>query len=620
MLKIPLPAMLILAVLLSSGCGPSEGKKEEAGPPVAERLEKAKQLLEEARTAGADKVDAQDFEGQAKKLEDAEKLIDDGKPERARSKIKSAVGGLNDLVQKAEALKKEREAALAVKKKAEKAVADAIKNKADVGNKEAFDEIRGLLAQTQADLDGSNLAKVSSASKNYQRVQELVLRAVQESGEGKRWKVKADNEKKACLEMEGKAKEAKAPELVLQDFNQAQGYFRDAEEEYKQDRFQQAYEGYRSAQNAYIGAISQAKAISEAMVDVNRPAEPAPAANVADAKKPAPVVNSGPDSQEPVGEPEKAAPGELSAEDEIFLSENWQKLCNRGTPSYDPGSGIFEVDYAFGDILRRDIIYPRGPIPEKHIYWKDIIDNIDSKKAEGKKELGISFSANTSGFFCFPFPFKDSVELEYRVQIGTMRNDGSMTTLVMVSPNGKDYLGANFGTIEQWQDGKPVGKKFLPTDPKMQRSPNYWFSKIKMGGVLMKLTLEPHQDGKRSVMKIWYDMDEEPDQPITMATVPARSGYVGFNWFMTKFNIRELKIKGKLDKEAAVKVLRAKLKANPPGGNLAGPGGGSGGPAPKAPVKGKTGKEKAADEEEADSGAASSGTKKTADAKGKGDY
>ncbi len=108
MLKIPLPAVMTLALLLTAGCGPSEGKKEEAGPPVAERLEKAKELLEVARTSGADKVDAQDFEGQAKKLEDAEKLIDDGKPERARSKIRSAEGGLKDLVQKAESLKKER--------------------------------------------------------------------------------------------------------------------------------------------------------------------------------------------------------------------------------------------------------------------------------------------------------------------------------------------------------------------------------------------------------------------------------------------------------------------------------------------------------------------------------
>src|SRR5262245_8812748 len=287
MQRLPLPTIL-LALLFCAGCGPSADKEEKGGTPVAERLEKAKGLLEEARTAGADKVEPSDFEAQAKKLEEAEKLIDDGKPEKAKSKIRSAEGGLKDLVQKAEGLKKERDAALPAKKKAEKAVADAIKNKADVGNKAAFEEIRNLLAQTQADLEGSNLAKVSSAPKTYQRIQEMVKQAVQDAGEGKRWKQKADDEKKAYLEAEGRAKEAKAQELALQDFNQAQSFFRDAEGEYKQDRYQQAYEGYRSAQSAFTGAISQAKAVSEVMVDTNKPApaiEPAAAVNVASVKK-----------------------------------------------------------------------------------------------------------------------------------------------------------------------------------------------------------------------------------------------------------------------------------------------------------------------------------------------
>src|SRR5262245_32788222 len=168
MKNISLPTTLLLALSLAAGCGPASDSKEQAGPPVAERLEKAKELLDQARTAGADKVDPVDFEGQEKKLDDAQKAIDDGKPDRAKSKIRSAEAGLKELVAKLESLKKSRDTGLAEKKKAQKAIADAVRSKAEVGNKEAFDEIRALMAQTDAELDGSNLAKVTAAPRNYQ--------------------------------------------------------------------------------------------------------------------------------------------------------------------------------------------------------------------------------------------------------------------------------------------------------------------------------------------------------------------------------------------------------------------------------------------------------------------
>src|SRR5262245_29697372 len=116
-----LPTTLFLALSLGAGCGPTSSNKDEKGPPVAERLDKVKELLEEARTVGADKVEPEDFASQEKKLEEAQKLIDDGKPDRAKSKIRSAEGGLKDLVQKVETLKKSRDAGLTEKKKAEKA-------------------------------------------------------------------------------------------------------------------------------------------------------------------------------------------------------------------------------------------------------------------------------------------------------------------------------------------------------------------------------------------------------------------------------------------------------------------------------------------------------------------
>src|SRR2546422_646240 len=81
--------------------------------------------------------------------------------------------------------KKDREAALVEKKKAEKALADAIRDKADVGAKDLLEEVKTLMDQAKADLEGSNATKVKAVPKTYQRAMEMVKLLRDQSRENK---------------------------------------------------------------------------------------------------------------------------------------------------------------------------------------------------------------------------------------------------------------------------------------------------------------------------------------------------------------------------------------------------------------------------------------------------
>ena len=92
--------------------------------------------------------------------------------------------------------------------------------------------------------------------------------------------------------------------------------------------------------------------------------------------------------------------------------------------------------------------------------------------------------------------------------------------------------------------------------------PNRWFTKIRP--VRMKVVYKPDEkDSSKSVMEIWYDIDaDDPlfdEPPINTHEVPRRSGYVGFAWTAMMFKARGLKISGKLDKPAALRLIREKL-------------------------------------------------------------
>jgi len=63
-----------------------------------------------------------------------------------------------------------------------------------------------------------------------------------------------------------------------------------------------------------------------------------------------------------------------------------------------------------------------------------------------------------------------------------MDSSGTLTAILMATPDAKKYYGANFATVEVWREGKKIGGN-PPYEKEKQKSPNSWFSKIKQVGM-----------------------------------------------------------------------------------------------------------------------------------------
>ncbi len=606
MLKRSLSVSLVCSLWLISACDSGDTSSDSAkGPSVEKLIESAEGLMEEAKKAGAEEFAASQFEAAAKYLADAKSLVEEGKADKAKTKAKSAERNFKALVTQGDEVKKARTTAVAAKKKAEKSIEEMKKKKWDVGAASVVEEIDNVMAQSQADIDSGDVMKLKAAPRRYERVPELVKRAREETQESVVALQKADANKKAAMEAEGKAKEAKAEKLAPEDLSRAQQLLREADIEYKNSQFQEASDLYVRAETAFQDAANRAR--QEEQLITGNPPPPEPVAGKPGAKKDSPP----PEEPTPTPTPEEVKPGELSAEDEIFLERNIAKFCGGKdiSPEYDAATGELTIEYRFGDQLRKDIAYPRG-INEKHILFKDpMMQGMKALKGEErKKDASFSFGGNTIGFFLLPFPFKDKVTVEYYIEIGLFNPGAPIGPILMSSENGKNNIFSNMATAEIWSDGKRVAARPSPIK-KFQGDPAKWFIKILTG---MKSVYEVSADDpKKATLSIYYNTDHEED-PITVATVPAMSGQVGFSWGPVKFNIRDLKITGKLDKEAAVSFLKKKLGLA--GGAAAGKGVGGKPPAPKAGPAPKSGpkSEKAAPPAKEEDAGESAGDKASA--------
>ena len=570
-----------LALIVLASCGPSGAEKKEKTAALEKRITDAQELHDEAQSLGADKLFAEDFETAAKKLADAQELIQGDKADKAGTRITSALSAFKDLIKRTGDLKKNQAAAGEAKKKVEKAIAKAKLDKVDVDAQEAFEEMDKRKAT--ADAEYSDPKKVASAEKSYNRVLEMIQEAGGKARESRAMKEKAETELKIAKEKEAQAKEARADEFAADDMNRGQTAIRDADDAFKNGRYQDAFDGYRGAQNIYTeakmrsneavemkkGLVAEGSAEPKAGEGTPKDAPPPETVPPTDAKGVAkgsgeaqPKAEKGDKPVEPGEAPPRDPGPEGSVDDDTFLQQNIAKFTEGSKVdfTFDIGSGMYTVEYPFGDLLRKDVIIPR-PFNPKHIEWKENIGGttMGSKEAKGQeKSMGFSFGANTDGFFLFPVPFTEDVTLEYGANLGVMDSNGSLAVVLMSSRDGKTYYAANFGTIE-WAMGGPPKPVRGPPSKEYQKSPNYWFSKTKTIG--MKIEYKPlPKDAKRSQISIFYDTGDT-EKPINLAPVPSRSGYAGFYWYRTKFVIRGLKISGKVDKQLAVKALREKIAA-----------------------------------------------------------
>jgi hypothetical protein len=559
---------IALAFSFLAGCDSGSTDKDKKGSVSAEaRLEQAQKLLDEAKDAGADKIAAEEFETYSKKLEDAQKLIEDGKGDKSISKISSASGGFKDLIQRVGDFKKNQASATESKKKADAAVAAAKRVQVDVNAREQWEDVEKLYEKANADLQDPK--KVQTAAASFNAVVDRIKVARQSADSAKQWKDKAEAQMKVAKEKQGQAVQERA---TATDLTIGQQFLLEADSDFKNGKFQESFIGYQRADQAFADALSRAKEAKE-VAGSNMPAADPAVTPPADLGAGGPKKEETPGAEpaaaaekvakkgaaEPAPEAGKVAEGELSADDEDFLTKNISKFCAKRPVEYDPGTGTITVEYPFGDEMKKDLYFPRKMDPA-HIQYKDPTMQIGSKEAKGQKDVGTSFIGNTLGFFLLPFPFKDSITYEYNCQIALMKSEGTLTAVFMSSKDAKSYLGANFGTIEVWRDGRLL-KAIPPSDPKYKRSPNMWYSKITLGGVAMRITLEANPDPKKgSTLKIFYNLnDGGDDQPICAAQVPSRSGFAGFAWSNTKFQINQWKITGKLDKVMAVKLLKEKM-------------------------------------------------------------
>ncbi len=602
MLKSSLPVTFACFLFFLSACDSSDSSSDSAkGPSVDKIIESAEGLMEEARKAGAEDYAASQFELAAKSLADAKDLVAEGKADKAKTKAKSAERNFKALVTQGDEVKKARTAALAAKKKAEKSIEDMKKRKWDVGAASVVEEIDKLMGQAQEDIDSGDASKLKAAPRRYERIPDLVKRAREETHQNAVAIEKADANKKAAMEAEGKAKEENADKHAPDDLTRAQQVMREADIAYNHSLFQEASDGYARAETAFQEAASRAREAKQLVQGTPAPPEPTPPG-------PGPK-NDAPPPEEPTPTPtpEEVKPGELSAEDEIFLERNIAKFCGGKdmAPVYDAATGELTVEYGFGDQIRKDVSFPRG-INEKHILYKDPMMIGQRMPKPGERvvsEGSFVFGANTLGFFLLPFPFKDKVSVEYYIEIGLFNPGAPIGPVLMSNESGKNYIFSNMATVEVWNDAKQVSGRGSPLK-KFQGQASKWFIKVKTG---MRTVYEVSADDpKKAKVSIYLNIDDE-EEPINVQTVPAMTGLVGFSWGPVKFNVRDsLKITGKLDKEAAVRFLKKKLGLG--GGPPPGKGAGGKAPAPKGGPKGEKAVQPAAKEDAGDESAAPKGS------------
>jgi hypothetical protein len=560
--------LCLVSLALACGCSRTARDGEKAAV-LEKRIEAALKTRQEMEDRGAAKLSSGDLEVASKKIEEAKRLLAQGKLEAAYSKLAAAERTLKDLGERMEAAEKSRAAALEARRAAEGALAGARQARANEEAADLFEEARKAGEAARADLESGNPLRLERARAGYERVQALAAAARTAAEERGRQRQAMEAHRKAALAAEAEARAARAETLAAEEMVRARQSLRDADLDRERGRLSEAESGYRDAEVAFASALARARAGTEATASAPSPGsvEDGPAGQRRD-PAPVPEPKDPPRVSDAGGSPATAeAPDGLSSEDEVFLAQNFRKLTSRVEPGYDPSTGEFTVEYDFGESMVKDLLFPHGPIPEKHIGYRDPLNRIAEKDAGGKKELGIAFSGNTRGFFLFPFPFKGSVTIEYALELGMISPGGSLSVILMSSPDGKNFFAADFGTVEVWSQGK-MARAQLPRDPAFRKNPNTWFKKDRVG---MRIAYGMRPAGptgspRRAQVSIGYDTGDvlHGEEPINVAAVPERTGLVGFSWSGTKFNVKMLRIRGLLDRPAAVKLLRERLGKSPP--------------------------------------------------------
>ncbi|MBI4585155.1 MAG: hypothetical protein HY717_14175 [Planctomycetes bacterium] len=558
--------ILILALFSVWGLSACDSGKEEGRKETAASAEKVRdevnELFEKLKQEGADKAFQQDFESARTKLEAAEKLFIEGKEPESAPKFRDAKRAFARLEKQLEEFKKRAEGALVAQKEVEKTKAELLSKKVDANAPRQFKEAQKTYEQGVALVRSGDPRKIPQAEQLFKQALNQFNDAGQVAKENLSYKNKADGEKKEMLEMKAKAVEAEAEKLAAQAMLDAKQQERAAEADYKEGSFQRAYEGYKQAVQSYAFAVEQANSI-KAISGANQPAE-GEKKEVAESGKTVPEKSA-------VPQPEKLEKPEAAEadSDDLFLADNIKKLA-AGITGYDAVSGELTLTYHIGDILKKDIVILNLPKPE-YLRFRELMGP-DKKTLQGQEEdLGMSFEVNTLGFFLIPIPFLNEFTVEYKMELMMMKNEGSFSVVFFSDDKGKNQWQGDWVTFRQFT-ATGVPKSFYTSDKSKAISPNKWFIKTEKVGMLVHSEPSPKSPDKKLLFSVYYRVEDpaELPAPSNQIEVPlpkgGYSGYVGFYWKDVKARIRNLIIKGIIDKPATVKKLQEKLGIKPEAG------------------------------------------------------
>ena len=572
-----------LTLLFAPGCDGDAGKKSGKGDDDPAELQTSVDgLLEQVKKSGAEKGNPEDLEKIVSYIEKAATASEKGKAADQTKNLKLAERALKTLAAEQE------KAQDAVKKLAPlKAAAEEAKKKADTQKAaqnapEAYRQGVDALAKAAESAARGTVGAANQAKSLYERAKDNFEQAVASSKENAQARVGAEEEKKAMLSQKDKAKEKDAEHKAASEWTVATQTEREAERQLSKGEFASATETYKSAQAQFSEALqalarndeedARIKAAKEeeakllaAQLDANKNRgqggdgdTPRPKATVKPVAGPAPPTASVtfPDGFNPAAEYLKQ---ELDAEDEEFLTTNIAKLCPSGKLEYDISTGAVSIDYTIGDDVRKDAILSDPTMKKENLIFKMPIQMPGTKGLDlkdKKKMAPFSFQGNTQGMILFPIPFRFYCRVEFDMQVLTMDQANNFNVFVM-------YQKAKGGYMTDWcRTGTTKSLSNAGIPKKFLGSANDWFDKVNQKPMVIQYLLS---DPKTGTLTNVYNNDEtatEKDDKLTvkLATTQFSRGQVGFKWSRVKFSAIALQLSGLLDKQAAVDMLRTKLK------------------------------------------------------------
>ncbi|MBI4604651.1 MAG: hypothetical protein HY721_22035 [Planctomycetes bacterium] len=606
--------LLSLGLAACSGDEPSKGKRKpkgssddsgeedaSSGEALGDLQTEVEELIAKVEKAGAKKTHKDELEAIQEQLAAAVTAIEDGENAKASKKLK--------LVQKrAKAIAAEQAAALDSIKKLEplKKSAEDARKKAEAAK--AAQNAPGLWKEAQEAyqkgveaLKAPSAASAEVARSSLGLAKDIFTTAAEQAAQNAKLLVQVEEEKTVMLSMKEKAKARGAEEKAIETWNLAGSTEREAANEVEAGNLMQAKELYKMATGRYIDALGQVQSAADqeklieelkksaATEELARKAEEErlkrqKEQEEAEAKEeegekakggsptvaPPPPGGAGPVASLPEGMEAQNYPQELDAEDEAFLREHYKKLTPSGQIEYDHGTGFVSIDYTEGKHVQKDVQIVTLPRKE-HLIFKPPDQPTRGGGAlspeDQKKMAPFSFEGNTVGLIVFPVPFRYYVRVEWYTQIRTMDNNADFNVHVMFDPKKRA------GYMTNWVKIGTSTKGAVPmrgTPPKFLKPANEWFDKQKAIPMLVEYRMpDPEKTeggplGSGLLTNVYFNDDSETELDTRLTTkFPSKTyqrGLVGFGWSRAKAAVMDLRLTGILDKEAAVEILRAKLK------------------------------------------------------------